>query len=173
MSFYSDLRKIVKDCIIQGLSEFPTTPVIYSHQDAPIPDSTFITVNILSVTQEGMSQQSGRLSEVGEIDVLTPYSMLVNFSATGSQAGDVITSVYQRLKNSPSNVEALAVSNVSVIDKSSITRNAYKANTKWVEFLGFTARFYFISHFSETVYPVETVVVEDLNNSITFTIPPN
>lgn len=173
MSFYSELRTIVKDCVIQGLSEFPSTPVIYSHQDGVIPNSTYITVNILSVTQEGMSEQSGRLNEAGEIDILTPYSMLVNFSATGAQAGDVITSVYKRLKNSPSNRESLAVSNVSVLDKSSITRNAYRANTKWVEFLGFTARFYFISHFSETVYPVETVVVEDLNNSITFTIPPN
>jgi hypothetical protein len=173
MSLYSDTRATVRDIVLNALSEYPSTPVIYSHQDAPVPNATYITVNILSLTQEGMTAQSSRLNDDEQLDYLTPYSMIVSFSATGSQSGDIITSLYQRLKNSVSNREFSLASNISVLNKSSITRTPYKAPTKWIEFTGFTARFFFISHFSETIYPVQSVVVEDTNNSITFTIPPN
>jgi hypothetical protein len=172
MSLYKSIQDSLEGIVKNGLVDYPTAPVIYSHSDGTKPNNTFITIDILYIDQAGMTEQSGRLSEVGDIEYFTPYTMLVNFAIAGKNAGNVGMSLYQRLKNSALNRKLCQLSNLSILDKSSFTKNNYPDGNKWIEYFNFTARFYFISHFTETVNAVESIVVEDVTNSLTFTIPP-
>ncbi len=174
MSMYSLQRQLIRNVVKNALTEYPLQDgkIIYSHLNGTVPTGTYITINILFTDQEGRTQQSGLLDEAGLVHYLTPYRMRVNFQTTGNQAGDISHSLYQRLGNSGLNREFSSLSNISVLQKSSITRNPFKIDTTWIEYFSFSADFYFISHFSESVQAVESVVVEDGNNSITFTVPP-
>lgn len=178
MSIYSLQKQSIRNIVKNALTEYPLTDgkIIYSHQNGTVPQGTYITINITFTDQEGRTEQSGVLDEAGLIHYLTPYRMRVNFQTTGSQAGDIAHSLYQRIGNSQLNRDysnySDPVLNLSVLQKSSITRNPFKIDTTWIEYFSFSVDFYFISHFSESVQAVESVVVEDVNNSITFTIPP-
>ena len=161
MSMYSYQRDAVRDLAINALTEYPLSEqnVIYSHQSSPVPNSTYLTINILSTEQEGRTQQSGLLDEEGNIHYLTPYRMRVSFQTTGNNAGNVSHSLYQRLGNSASNRELGSLSKISVLQKTSLRRNPFKIDTKWIEVFEFSVDFYFISHFSESVQAVVTAVV--------------
>ena len=174
MSVYSYQKTALRNIVMNALTEYPLadSKVIYSHPDAPIPTGTYLTLNIIATEQVSRSEQTGRLDEAGEIHFNTPYKMRVIVSCSGPQCGDVSHSLYQRLGNSNINRDFSSISNISLLNKSPITRNHYKTATAWIEYFNFTAEFYFISHFSESVQAVESIVVEDESNSIIFTIPP-
>jgi hypothetical protein len=158
--------------VMNALAEYPATPTIYSHSDATKPNNTFVTLNILFMDQTGQVEQSGLLTEAGEIEYQAPYTMLVNVATSGKQAGNVGFSMYQRLKNSALNREQCQLHGLSILDKTAFTKNNYRDGNTWVEYFSFNLRFFFISHFTETVNAVESIVVEDVTNSLTFTIPP-
>lgn len=169
---YTDLRNAITRIVKTCLAEYPSTVVRQSHQDNDeLPPSTSLTVNILEINQSGRAQRSGRLSEAGTIETIVPMQMQVGFSFTGSTAQTVALSFYSRLMNSAAYQDECTIQNIRVLNKTSLRRIPYQDGGSWVEYSNFNAIFNFTVGYSETVLPVNQIVVEDTTNQITFTIP--
>jgi len=168
---YTDIRNSIIQIVKSCLTEYPNTIVRNSHQDEKLPAGTSLTVNVLEFFQVGMAQKSGRLDQAGKITTIVPMEVQIGLSFTGSTAQQVAFSFYSRLKNGANYTDESIKQNIKVLRKTSLRRIPYRDGEKWVEYSNFNAVFHLMVGYSETVLPVNQVIVEDTNNQITFTIP--
>lgn len=170
MAVYSDVRKAIRLSAIAALSEFPTTPVIFSNTSGSEPAESYVVVNILSINQQGQASVSTRTTADFKILVQGCYEILCQFSFIGSLSGDMAQSFTQRINNSPVVLEAITKNNLGFMRKSQIRRAPNKRDTKWVEYHNMDVTFNYIVNTEQVVDWFDSVIV-DSNLTDVFTIP--
>lgn len=172
MAVYGDVRKAIRLSAIAALSEFPTTPVIFSNTSGSEPAESYVVVNILSINQQGQASVSTRTTSDFKILVQGCYEILCQFSFIGSLSGDMAQSFTQRINNSPVVLEAITKNKLGIMRKSQIRRAPQKRDTKWVEYHNMDVTFNYIVNTEQVVDWIESVVV-DSEQTGEFTIPEN
>lgn len=158
---YSDVRKAIRLGAIAALSEFPTTPVVFSHSGGSEPAESYVVVNILSIEQQGHHSTSAQTTTDYKLAVRVVYEVMVQFSFVGSLSGDMSQSFTQRINNNPTTLQALTKNNLGFMRKSQIRRAPQKRDTKWVEYHNLDATFNYIVNTNQLVDVVEGVVIEE------------
>lgn len=170
MAVYGDVRKAIRLSAIAALSEFPTTPVIFSNTSGSEPAEGYVVVNILSINQQGQASVSTRTTADFKILVQGCYEIMCQFSFIGSLSGDMAQSFTQRINNSPVVLEAITKNKLGFMRKSQIRRAPQKRDTKWVEYHNMDVTFNYIVNTEQVVDWIESVVV-DSEQTGEFTIP--
>lgn len=181
---YSDIRKAVRRATIQSLLEFfPTKEdqdkyVLLSHTGGSEPISSYVSINILGIDQQGRTHTSGQAILVDDeyfISVQASYEVTIQISFCGSLAGDMAHSFTQRINNNPIAMEGSRRESLGVMRKSNLRRSPQRRDTQWVEYFNQDVVFSYLVNTQQKVDYVETVVVEAKaqDPSDTFTVPPN
>lgn len=170
MAVYGDVRKAIRLSAIAALSEFPTTPVIFSNTSGSEPAESYVVVNILSINQQGQASVSTRTTADFKILVQGCYEILCQISFIGSLSGDMAQSFTQRINNSPIVLEAITKNKLGFMRKSQIRRAPNKRDTKWVEYHNMDVTFNYVVNTEQVVDWIESVVV-DSEQTGKFTIP--
>lgn len=169
MSIYSDVRANIRKGAIAALSEYPTTPVIFSHSNGTEPAESYVVVNILNIEQQGHHSTSSQTTTDYKLAVRVVYEVMVQFSFVGSLSGDMSQSFNQRINN-PSFRETLTKNHLGFMRKSQIRRAPQKRDTKWVEYHNLDATFNYIVNTEEVSDWVESVIVDSEQTGV-FTVP--
>lgn len=173
MSIYSDLRDAIRDVALVANTDYPTMPVVYSHQNGSEPAETYMTINILNIDQIG-HHSTPALTRANEIlDVRVAYEVMVQFSFFGSSAGDAAHGFTQRINNNPLVFEELSKNKLGIMRKTNLRRNPQKRDTKWVESFNMDITFSYIINTPQRVDVVDIVVLQDEYSGDVFTVPPD
>lgn len=170
MAIYSDVRKAIRKGSLIALSDFPTAPVIFSHESGSEPAESYVVINILNIEQQGHHSTSSQLRSNFETNVRVVYEVQVQFSFIGSLSGDMSQAFVQRLNNNPLSLQAWTKNNLGFMRKSSIRRAPQKRDTKWVEYQNLDATFNYIVNTTEVSDWVESVIVDSEQTGV-FTVP--
>lgn len=171
MSMYAILKGSVRDIIINTLSEYPTTEVIYSNSSGTELTNTYCTIGKLTVSQKGKAQNSA-LDEDFNSQVSVNYEVQTTVSFIGNNSGNLAFSSHVRLNNTTLNREFSQSRNLAVTNKSNVVSVPYLRGTKWVDVFSYDVSFNFIWGVLEEIQPVLQVVIENADYSETITIPP-
>lgn len=163
---YSDVRKAIRLGAIAALSEFPTTPVVFSHSGGTEPAESYVVVNILSIEQQGHHITSTLTNQDEELSIQAQYEIFVQFSFIGSLSGDMAQSFTQRINNNPVALEELKKNKLGLMRKSQIRRAPQKRETKWVEYHNMDVTFNYTVNTNQLVDVVEGVVIADETSEI-------
>lgn len=166
MAVYSDVRKAVRLGAIAALSEYPTTPVIFSHLAGTEPAESYVVVNILNIEQQGHHITSTLTDTAEQLSIQAQYEILCQFSFIGSLSGDLAQSFTQRINNNPVALEELKKQRLGLMRKSQIRRAPQKRDTKWVEYHNMDVTFNYTVNTNQIVDVVEGVVLEDNTSEI-------
>jgi hypothetical protein len=169
MAIYSDVRAALRKGALAALSEYPSTPVIFSNSNGTEPAESYVVINILNIEQQGHHSTSSQTTTDFKLDVRVVYEVMAQFSFVGSLSGDMSQSFAQRINN-PSFREALTKNHLGFLRKSQTRRAPQKRDTKWVEYHNLDATFNYIVNTSEVVDWVESVIVDSEQTGV-FTIP--
>ncbi len=169
-SIYSSVRQALRLSAIASLTEYPTTPVIFSHTNGTEPAESYLVINILNIEQQGHASTSSQTRTDYKLDVRVVYEVMVQFSFIGSLSGDMAQSFTQRINNVPVSREALTKNNLGFMRKSQIRRAPQKRDTKWVEYHNLDATFNYIVNTSEISDWVESIIVDSEQTGV-FTVP--
>lgn len=170
-SIYRKLEDGLRDVSLVANKNFPSTPLIFSHQNGSEPSQTFISINILRVEQQGRSSIAGRMNSNGTLDVRVVYEALVQFSFLGNDAGEIAHD-FIHYCNSPETLIAMSGHNMALLRKTSLRRNPQRRDTQWVESFNFDATFSYIVNTPEIITPVEHIVVDETYAEDIRVIPP-
>lgn len=168
---YTDLRAAVRKVAITALSEFPTTPVIFSHLNGAEPAESYVVVNLLDITQQGHHNTSSKLDSQNRQTLQVSYEVQVQFSFIGSLSGDISHSFNQRINNYYKVFEDLKRNKLGVMRKTNIRRAPQKRDTKWVEYHNMDVTFSYIVVTQDVVDLIEAVVVENVIADTIFRVP--
>lgn len=166
MPIYSDVRKAVRLGAIAALSEYPTTPVIFSHTNGTEPAESYVVINILDDEQQGHHITSTLTNTDEQLSVQVQYEIQVQFSFIGSLSGDLAKSFTQRINNNPVALEELKRQRLGLMRKSRIRRAPQKRDTKWVEYHNMDVTFNYTVNTNQIVDVVEGVVLADETSEI-------
>jgi len=175
MSIYSDVRVGIRKGIIAALSEYPDTPVIFSHGNGGEPAENYVVINILNIEQQGRQSNSTMTSLVDNQEVQTitvSYQVYVQFSFIGSLSGEMSQSFNQRLGSNPIIEQEFRRNKLGFLRKSQVRRAPQKRDTKWVEYHNLDAYFSYSAITQQVVDTIETVILQDLITGEVYTVPP-
>lgn len=166
MSIYSDVRANIRKGAIAALSEYPTTPVIFSHSNGTEPAESYVVVNLLNIEQQGHHSTSTLATEDEELIFQVAYEIMCQFSFVGSLSGDMSQSFKQNINNNPLTRLELQRNNLGFMRKSQIRRAPQKRDTKWVEYHNMDVTFSYVVTTNQLVDVVEGVVIADETSEI-------
>jgi hypothetical protein len=166
MAIYSDVRKAIRLGAIAALSEYPSTPVIFSHSSGTEPAESYVVINILNIEQQGHHITSTLTNTDEELSIQVQYELLCQFSFIGSLSGDMAQSFTQRINNNPVALEELKKQRLGLMRKSQIRRAPQKRDTKWVEYHNMDVTFNYTVNTNQLVDVVEGVVIADETSEI-------
>lgn len=172
MPIYSDVRQAIRKGAIAALSEYTTTPVIFSHSNGTEPAESYVVINILQIEQVGRGYTSTLVNELDELTIQANYNVYVQFSFIGSQSGEMSQSFTQRLNNVLFR-EELIRNNLGLRTKTNIRRAPQKRDTKWVEYHNMDVVFTYAVNTQQIVDVVEAVIIVDELTGEVFTVPPD
>ena len=176
---YTSLQDALYAVTTVALSEYPTTAVIFSHEDGSEPAGPYVTISILSVEQQGQYTGSALANLVAaqyEVNVTTANEVLCQFSFVGSDSGDQAYSFQQRINNNPLVFDELARNKLGVMRKSQVRRAPQKRDTQWVEYHNLDVTFSYHVVTKLVVDIVEGIVAEGIYDDTIhdpFTVPEN
>lgn len=172
-NIYSSVRTAVRNVAVKALDEYPTTPIIFSHQNGAEPEESYVIISILDEQQIGHHSTSSFTEDGTELlTYQTAYEIQVQFSFCGSLSGDLAYTFNNRINNSPWVIEEIARQNLGLMRKSNVRRAPQKRETRWVEFHNMTVTFNYILVTQEIVDVVEHILLSDDITGIEITIPP-
>lgn len=166
MAIQTDVRKAIRLGAIAALSEYPTTPVIFSNSNGTEPAESYVVVNILNIEQQGRHITSTLTNTDEQLSIQAQYEILVQFSFIGSLSGDMAQSFTQRINNNPVALEELKKQRLGLMRKSQIRRAPQKRDTKWVEYHNMDVTFNYTVNTNQLVDVVEGVVIADETSEI-------
>lgn len=166
MSVYSGVRAAVRLGAIAALSEYPTTPVIFSHSGGTEPAESYVVVNILNIEQQGRHITSTLTNTDEQLSTQAQYEILVQFSFIGSLSGDMAQSFTQRINNNPVALEELKKQRLGLMRKSQIRRAPQKRDTQWVEYHNMDVTFNYTVNTNQLVDVVDGVVIEENTSEV-------
>lgn len=170
-SLFTDLRQAIRKVVITALSEYPTTPVIFSHLAGAEPAESYAVINILDITQQGHHVTSSKLDSQNRQVTQVAYEVMVQVSFVGSLSGDMSHSFNQRINNNYKVFEDLKRNKLGIMRKSNVRRAPQKRDTKWVEYHNMDVTFSYIAVTQDVVDIIEAVVVEDVITDTIFRVP--
>ena len=170
---YTQLEDNIRNVALVALSDFPDTPVIFSHISGLEPAESYVIINILSNTQVGHHSTSSLTNDEEILSTQVSYEVYVQFSFCGSKSGDLAMTFNQRINNNHRVFEALTLNNLGVMRKSPTRRAPQKRETKWVEYQNMDVTFSYIIATQEAANTIEVVIVQDLQTGEVYTVPPN
>lgn len=170
-SLFTDLRQAIRKVVITSLSEYPTTPVIFSHLAGAEPAESYAVINILDITQQGHHVTSSKLDSQNRQVTQVAYEVMVQVSFVGSLSGDMSHSFNQRINNNYKVFEDLKRNKLGIMRKSNVRRAPQKRDTKWVEYHNMDVTFSYIAVTQDVVDIIEAVVVEDVITDTIFRVP--
>jgi len=177
MSTITDLQDGIRNLCIQSLLEyFPTKTaqnkgVIFSHMSGAEPSTPFVAINVLDIRQVGGKVQSSKMRLDETISFQVPYEIMVQFSFSGSTAGDMAQEFTQNINNNVLVIDQYKGRKIGVMRKSNIRRIPQLRDTKWVEYYTQDVTFSYILVTKQAVDVIESVIVEDQQRSDIFTVP--
>lgn len=163
---YTDVRAAIRRVVITALSEFPTTPTIFSNSNGTEPAESYAVINILNIEQQGHHITSTLTNTEEELSVQVQYEIQVQMSFIGSLSGDMAQSFTQRINNNPVALEELKKNKLGLMRKSQIRRAPQKRDTKWVEYHNMDVTFNYTVNTNQLVDVVEGVVLADETSEI-------
>lgn len=163
---YSDVRKAIRVGAIAALSEFPTTPVVFSHSAGSEPAESYVVINILNIVQQGHHSTSTLVNDNGTLSFQVAYEINVQLSFIGSLSGDMSQSFNNNINNNPLTRLELNRNKLGFMRKSQIRRAPQKRETKWVEYHNIDVTFNYIVITDQLIDAVEGVVIADETSEI-------
>lgn len=171
MSLYDTILATSKATVVNSLSEYPNTQVIYQHESGAEPKGSYASVYLLNLEQTGRTSTSSRLNTDFVYYYETPYEATVQYNFYGKDAPSIAYSSHMRMANSVLNRETSQASNMSIVRKSPVRRIPQKRDTKYVEMCTYDVTYSFISGFTQTLQPIEQVIIEDTIQDVVISIP--
>lgn len=172
MAIFTELKQAIRRSALAALSEYPTTPVIFSHSNGTEPAESYVVINLLQIEQVGKGYTSTLVNELDELTIQANYNVYVQFSFIGSQSGEMSQSFTQRLNNVLFR-EELIRNNLGLRTKTNIRRAPQKRDTKWVEYHNMDVVFTYAVNTQQIVDVVEAVIIVDELTGEVFTVPPD
>lgn len=163
---FSDVRASIRKCALAALSEFPTAPVIFSHENGPEPSVSYAVVNILNIEQRGHHSTSTLVNDNGTITFQVAFEVMCQFSFVGSLSGDMAQSFNNNINNNPLTRLELNRNKLGFMRKSQVRRAPQKRETKWVEYHNIDVTFNYIVITDQLIDAVEGVVIADETSEI-------
>lgn len=161
MAVYSNVRQAIRLSAIAALSEFPTTPVIFSNSNGSEPAESYVVVNILSIEQQGHHSTSTLANTNETLTFQVAYEVMCQLNFIGSLSGDMSQSFTQNINNNPLTRLELQRNKLGLMRKSRIRRAPQKRDTKWAEYHNLDVTFNYIVITDQLVDVVEGVVIAD------------
>lgn len=158
---YTDVRAAIRKSAIAALSDYPTTPIIFSNSNGSEPAESYVVVNILNIEQQGHASTSSLATEDEELIFQVAYEVMCQFSFIGSLSGDMAQSFTQNINNNPLTRLELQRNKLGLMRKSQIRRAPQKRDTKWVEYHNMDVTFNYVTITNQLIDVVEGVVLED------------
>lgn len=171
MSLFSDVKDAVYNVTLAALSEFTNPVVIHSYGNGLEPAESFVTINVLSIEQQGHHSTSSRLDTSFKQSTQVAYEALVQVTFIGSKAGDMAQSFTQRINNNYKVFEALTRNKLGVMRKTSLRNSPRKRDTKYVDYYNIDVTFSYIGLTQDVVDIVEAAVVQDVTANTIFRVP--
>jgi len=166
MPVYTDVRQAIRKGALAALSEYPTTPVIFSHSGGTEPAESYVVINILNVVQQGHHSTSTLLNDNGTLTFQVAYEVMAQLSFIGSLSGDVSQSFNNNINNNPLTRLELSRNKLGFMRKSQIRRAPQKRDTKWVEYHNLDVTFSYVVITDQLIDAVEGVVIADETSEI-------
>ena len=166
MSVTSDLKTAVRNVVLTALSDYTNPVVIHNYGNGLEPAESYVTINVLSITQQGHHSTSTLTSVDEKLSIQVCYEAFVQLTFIGSQAGDMIQSFTQRINNNPISLQALKANNLGLMRKTPIRNTPQKRDTKWVDYYNMDVIFNYIVNTNQLVDVVEGVVIADETSEI-------
>tara|TARA_R110000744_G_C19371770_1_gene563156 strand:+ start:28443 stop:28958 length:516 start_codon:yes stop_codon:yes gene_type:complete len=170
MSIFTTVRTDIRASTVDALSDtYPTTPIIFSHQNGEEPAVTYIDIQEINTTQIGRTQTSTRTTDVtvegdlkGYLNSQNHYEITIQYSVTGSQSGDIAHDLHHLLNTTPV-WEKFQLNNLYPIRKSDVRRAPILRETQWIDRYNFDVTF---------TYSVVTEQIVDVVEYATFEYNP-
>lgn len=171
MSLYSDLEQAIRNTAKLALIEYPTTRVMFSHNNTTEPDESYVVINILEIRQIGRHSTSSKLDSNNTLSTQVSYEVMVQFSFLGSLSPEMSHEFTQRLNNNYLVLDSMKKNKVKMMRKSSVRRIPQLRDTEWVDNFNIDVTFSYIGLTQDVVDIIEAVVVEDVRAEKTFRVP--
>lgn len=140
---------------------FPTTTVIFTHQDGPEPSGTYIYILPIAINHAGRTYAS-TLTDVNEkLHIRQEYEVDVRFGFIGSNADNLALDFSAALENVYYS-EQWQNNNLSLRDRRNIFRVPQTRETRYTKHYTIQARFGFAVRTLQTVPVIETIVFNDV-----------
>jgi len=166
MPVYSDVRQAIRKVALAALSEYPATPVIFSHTNGTEPAESYVVINILNVVQQGHHSTSTLVNDNGTLTFQVAYEVMAQLSFIGSLSGDMSQSFNNNINNNPLTRLELSRNKLGFMRKSQIRRAPQKRDTKWVEYHNIDVTFSYVVITDQLIDAVEGVVIADETSEI-------
>jgi len=166
MPIYSDVRQAIRKGVIAALSEYPNTPVIFSHSNGTEPAESYVVINVLNLVQQGHHSTSTLVNDNGTLTFQVAYEVMAQLSFIGSLSGDMSQSFNNNINNNPLTRLELSRNKLGFMRKSQIRRAPQKRDTKWVEYHNLDVTFSYVVITDQLIDAVEGVVIADETSEI-------
>lgn len=171
MSLYSDLEQAIRNTAKLALRQYPTTRVMFSHNNTTEPDESYVVINILEIRQIGRHSTTSKLDSNNTLSTQVSYEVMVQFSFLGSLSAEMSHEFTQRLNNNYLVLDSMKKNKVKMMRKSSVRRIPQLRDTEWVDNFNIDVTFSYIGLTQDVVDIIEAVVVEDVRADKTFRVP--
>lgn len=177
MSIYSSMRSAVRLGTVEALKQagYSTTPVIYSHQNAPEPSSSYVVVQVVNINQVGRKEEATFTDDsVPKKNLIykNHYEAVIQFTFAGTDAPDMGTEFHNSILGSVVVREAYQKNHLAPIRKSGLRRSPQKRDTQWVEFFNVDVTFSYMVYTKQEIDWVDHVSIVDVNSGEIITVPP-
>ena len=166
MPIYTDVRQAIRKGALAALSEYPTTPVIFSHSNGTEPAESYVVINILNIVQQGHHSTSTLVNDNGTLTFQVAYEVMAQISFIGSLSGEMSQSFNNNINNNPLTRLELGRNKLGFMRKSQIRRAPQKRDTKWVEYHNIDVTFSYIVVTNQLIDSVDGVVIADETSQI-------
>lgn len=172
MGIINDLKVATRLGTLEALSQagYSTSPVIFSHQNAPEPSVPYCVINPLIINQIGRSEISSLTGDLvvdaRQLAYKTTYEAQVQFTFAGSNAEDLAFYFYNAVCNNRSISYIYRKNALSPTRKSTLRRSPQKRDTVWVDFWNIDVTFIYAVITKQDVDWVESITDFQFNTSI-------
>lgn len=171
MSLYSDLEQAIRNTAKLALTQYPTTRIKFSHDNATEPAQSYVVINILEMRQIGRHSTSSKLDSSNTLSTQVSYEVTVQFSFLGSLSAEMSHEFTQRLNNNYLVLDSMKKNKVKMMRKSSVRRIPQLRDTEWVDNFNIDVTFSYIGLTQDIVDIIEAAVLEDVIADKTFKVP--
>lgn len=197
MGIINDLKIATRLGTVEALTQsgYPSSPVIFSHQNSPEPSIPYCVINPLIINQIGRTEIStltddgywvedmdgeinysgGQVFQAEQFKSLyykTTYETQIQFTFAGSNAEDLAFYFHNAVCNNRTIAFVYRKNGLSPMRKSTLRRSPQKRDTKWVDFWNVDVTFLYAVVTKQDVDWVEHISVKDSDSDVVVYYPP-